>query len=158
VIGSGAHRPPLAARAVRAGRPCADEGGFSLIEALIATIIAVLAVLGLAYTFSVGRGQVNRFEVARAAMGEAETQMERLTLLADSSPFSDSLAVGYVSPDFAFTYRGATLGTVGWRMEGYDDPDLPQDPDLRRLVVYVRWNIVTSDSVQFQQLLPLATP
>ena len=37
-----------------------DQNGFSLIEALTATVIAVFAVLGLAYTFSVGRGQVSR--------------------------------------------------------------------------------------------------
>lgn len=143
----------LAAR--QGGDPTA---GFSLIEAIIATVIAVLAVIGLAYTFSVGRGQVNRYEVARAALGEAETQMERLLRLADSTPPSDSLALGFASPAFPFAYRAATLGTVWWHVDGYDNPDLPRNPDMRRLVVCVRWNIVIPDSVQFQQLLPLDTP
>ena len=149
------NRPPLAARVVESGRPRRPEQGFSLIEALIATVIAVLAVVGLAYTFSVGRGQVNRYEVARAALGEAETQMERLLLIADTAPSFDSLAVGFRSPTFPFAYRAATLGTVWWHVDPYDDPNLPDNPDLRRLVVCVRWNTVIPDSVQLQQLLPL---
>lgn len=149
------HRPPLAARAERAGRPCRPEQGFSLIEALIATVIAVIAVLGLAYTFSVGRGQVSRFEVARAALGVAESRMETLLRLHDTTPGSDSLVVGYRSPTFAFTYQGAPLGTTWWHLDPYDDPDLPDNPDLKRLVVCVRWSTVTPDSIQFSQLLPL---
>lgn len=152
-----AHRPPLAARADRSGRPCLRERGFSLIEALIATIIAVLAVLGLAYTFSVGRGQVGRYEVARAALGEAESQMERLLRLDHVSPTVDSLALGH-NYSFPFTYRAATLGTVGWHVDPYDDPYIPNSPNLRRLVVVVHWNIVVPDSVRFDQLLPLQSP
>lgn len=151
----GVHRPLLAARVVRSGRPCRPEQGFSLIEALIATVIAVIAVLGLAYTFSVGRGQVNRFEVARAALGVAESRMETLLLLHDTTPGSDSLVAPYTSPNLPFTYRGVTLGTLWWHVDPYDDPDLPDNPDLKRLVVCVRWNTVTPDSIQFSQLLPL---
>lgn len=132
-----------------------NQNGFSLIEALTATVIAVLAVLGLAYTFSVGRGQVNRYEVARAALGEAENRMERLLQLAGTTPTSDSLAVGYRSTALPFTVQGATLGAVWWHVDPYDDPDLPDNPDLRRLVVCVRWNTSVPDSVQFSQLLPL---
>jgi Tfp pilus assembly protein PilV len=132
-----------------------DQNGFSLIEAITATVIAVIAVLGLAYTFSVGRGQVSRYEVARAALGEAENRMERLLLLENSNPSSDSLAVGYASATSAFTYAGATLGTTWWHVEPYNDPDLPDDPDLRRLVVCVRWNTSVPDSVQFSQLLSM---
>lgn len=135
--------------------PRTDQQGFSLIEALTATVIAVIAVLGLAYTFSVGRSQVSRFEVARAALGEVEARMERLLLLADAQPGSDSLLVGYRSPLQPFTYRGATLGTVWWHVAPYDDPQLPDNPDLRRLIVCVRWNTSVPDSVQFSQLLPL---
>lgn len=153
-----AHRPPLAAREARAGRPSRHERGFSLIEALIATIIAVLAVLGLAYTFSVGRGQVSRYEVARAAMGEAESHLERLLRLQKANASSESLAVGFGSPEFPFAYRAATLGTVWWHVDPYDDPYLPGSPNLKRLVVCVRWNIVTADSLQFDQLLSLPPP
>lgn len=124
-----------------------------MIEALIATVIAVFAVLGLAYTFSVGRGQVNRYEVARAALGAAEDRMERLLLLADANPAADSLAVGYRSATRPFMYAGASLGTIWWHVDPYDDPDLPDNPDLRRIVVCVRWNTSVPDSVQFSQLL-----
>ncbi len=126
-----------------------------MIEALTATVIAVIAVLGLAYTFSVGRGQVNRYEVARAALGAAEDRMERLLLLADTTPATDSLVVGYRSATSPFLYRGAALGTTWWHVDGYDDPDLPDSPDLRRLIVCVRWNSSVPDSVQFSQLLAL---
>lgn len=131
------------------------QQGFSLIEALTATVIAVVAVLGLAYTFSVGRAQVDRFEVARAALGEAEARMERLLYVADVRPASDSLVPGYRSPATPFTYAGATLGTAWWHVDPYDDPTLPQNPDLRRLVVCVRWNAPVTDSVQLSQLLAM---
>src|SRR5437667_6718534 len=72
-----------------------NERGFSLVEALTAATISVIAVMGLAYSFGVGRGLVDRYEVARAALGEAQSQLEALTLL----PVSDtSLRLGYVAP------------------------------------------------------------
>lgn len=120
---------------------------------MVATLVAVIAVLGLAYTFGLGRGQVNRYEVARAALGAAEDRMERLLLLADTNPTADSLAVNYRSATRPFTYGAATLGTIWWHVDGYDDPDLPDNPDLKRLVVCVRWNTSVPDSVQFSQLL-----
>lgn len=129
-----------------------DEQGFSLVEAVTATVIAVLAVLGLAYTFSVGRSQVDRYEVARAALGAAENRMERLLLLADRTPTADSVTVGYSSPSFPFSYAGAPMGTLWWHVDAYDDPNVPGNPDLRRLVVCVRWNSSVPDSVQIDQL------
>lgn len=131
-----------------------NQGGFSLIEALTATVVAVIAVLGLAYTFGVGSGLVNRFEVARAAMGQAESRMERLVLLADTDPGSDSLAVGYGSASAPFSIAGSSLGTTWWHVEGYDDPDIPGSDNLRRVIVCVRWNTSGPDSVQFSQLIP----
>jgi type II secretory pathway pseudopilin PulG len=131
-----------------------DQSGFSLIEALTATVIAVLALLGLAYTFSVGRGQVNRYEVARAALGEAENRMERLLLLADRTPLADSVSVGYRSAPMAFAYAGTTLGTTWWHVDPYDDPNVPGSPDLWRIVVCVRWSGPMPDSVQLDQLVP----
>ena len=135
--------------------PLMNQNGFSLIEALTATVIAVLAVLGLAYTFGVGSGQVNRYAVARAALGAAESRMERLLLLAETEPGSDSLSVGYRSATTPFLYNGDAVGSLWWHMDPYDDPDLPDNPDMRRLEVCVRWNMSVPDSVQFSQLLPL---
>lgn len=145
-----------AARRNPAGRFALAEGGFSLIEALTATVIAVIAVLGLAYTFSVGRGQVNRYAVARAALGAVEGQMEQLLRTYESTPGSALLAVGYRSPLAPFVYQGATLGTIWWHVDGHDDPNIPgTPPDLRRLAVCVRWNTSVPDSVQLDQLLML---
>lgn len=135
--------------------PLTNQRGFSLIEALTATVIAVLAVLGLAYTFGVGSGQVNRYAVARAALGLAESRMERLLLLADLEPGSDSLAMNYRSASTPFLYNGDAVGSMWWHVDPYNDPDLPDNPDLRRLAVCVRWNTSVPDSVQFSQLLPL---
>ena len=44
-----------------------SESGFSLMEAIVATAIAVIAVLGLAYSFGQGRAMIGRYEISRAA-------------------------------------------------------------------------------------------
>ena len=132
------------------------EQGFSLIEAVVATVIAVLAVLGLAYTFSLGRGMVDRFEVGRAALGDAENRMERLLLLNDRNPGVDSLRAGYRSPLLAFSVDGTAIGTTWWHVEAFDDPNVAGNENLRRLTVAVRWNSSVPDSVQLTQLIAKA--
>lgn len=132
------------------------EQGFSLVEAVVATVIAVLAVLGLAYTFSLGRGMVDRFEVGRAALGEAENRMERLLLLNDRNPGVDSLRAGYRSPLLTFQVGGTALGTTWWHVEAFDDPNVAGAENLRRLTVAVRWNTSGPDSVQLSQLIARA--
>lgn len=129
------------------------QNGFSLIEALTATVIAVFAVLGLAYTFGMGSALVNRYEVARAALGEAENRMERLLLLSSRNPRSDSLRVGYASPPSPFTLGAGAIGTVWWHVDPYDDPVVPGSHDMNRVVVCVRWNASIPDSVQLDQLV-----
>jgi hypothetical protein len=130
-----------------------DERGFSLMEALTAATIAVVAVMGLAYSFGLGRGLVDRFETARAALGEAQSQIEALTLL---PPSDATLAVGYVSPQTPFRYDGVTLGTENWRVVGYDDPFLSGAVDLKRVIVTVRWQQNTqTDSLSLERLCPL---
>ncbi len=57
-----------------------DERGISLTEALTAATLSVIAVIGLAYSFGVGRSLVDRYEIARAALGEAQTQLESMSL------------------------------------------------------------------------------
>jgi hypothetical protein len=97
---------------------------------------------------------VNRYEVARAAMGQAESRMERLLLLADTDPGSDSLVVGYGSASAPFSVAGNPLGTMWWHVDGYDDPNIPGGDNLRQVTVCVRWNTSGPDSVQFSQLIP----
>src|SRR5437762_12387732 len=88
--------------------PMLNERGFSLMEALTGATITVIAVLGLAYSFGVGRGLVNRYEVARAALGEAQSELEALHLLPMGDP---AMAIGYASPPTPFRYEGITFGT-----------------------------------------------
>ena len=113
-----------------------NERGFSLMEALTGATISVIAVLGLAHTFAMGRALVDRYEVARVALSEAESQLEALTLRPASDP---TLAVGYASPLTPFLYQGTTLGNLNWRVVAYDEPNLPGTDDLKLVTMTVRW-------------------
>ncbi len=127
-----------------------DERGFSLMEALTAATISVIAVLGLAYSFGVGRSMVNRYEVARAALGEAQSQLEALTLLLTTDP---TLAIGYAASPTPFRYEGAARGTSYWRVVPYDEPNLPGTSNLKRVIMTVRWrSAARSDSVSLERL------
>ena len=127
-----------------------NERGFSLVEALAGATISVIAVLGLAYSFGVGRGLVDRYEIARAALGEAQSQLEALTAELPTDP---TLAIGYVAPLTPFRYEGSTLGTENWRVEPYDEPHLPGAVNLRRVVMTVRWKQnAQTDSLSLERL------
>lgn len=130
-----------------------NERGFSLMEALTGATITVIAVLGLAYSFGVGRGLVNRYEVARAALGEAESQIEALSLTMQESPGDPTLALGYVGTLTPFRYEGATLGTENWRVVPYDEPNIAGSYNLKRIIVTVRWRQnAHTDSVSLERL------
>ncbi len=105
-------------------------------EAIVASVIAVLAILGLAFSFGQGRALVFRYEIARSALGVAQSRMEFLTTLPRSS---DSLRVGFGSSPVPFVYEGQTAGSESWRVTAHDDPTLPGTVDLRRVEVAVRW-------------------
>jgi Tfp pilus assembly protein PilV len=127
-----------------------NERGFSLMEALTSATISVIAVLGLAHTFAMGRSLVDRYEVARFALSEAESQLEALTV----RPVGDAtLAVGYASPATPFIYQGATLGSQYWQVVAYDEPHLPGSANLKRVVMTVRWQQGSRpDSVSLERL------
>jgi hypothetical protein len=123
-------------------------------EAIIATVIAVIAVLGLAHTFGLGRGFAVRFEVARMALGIAQSRMEALTVLPSTDP---SLAIGtHPATPLDFTYRGVPIGTETWRVEWYDDPaSSALTTDLKRVTVLISWQRgADTDSVQLVRLFP----
>lgn len=127
-----------------------DQRGFSLMEALTAATISVIAVLGLAYSFGVGRGMVNRYEIARAALGEAQSQLEAMTVWPKDDP---QLTVGFRSPQTPFRYEGATLGNVDWVVLPYDEPNLAGTVNLRKVVVTVRWRQdARTDSLSLERL------
>src|SRR5262245_9327375 len=151
----------IAARATaRACRGCGggtmsklNERGFSLMEALTGATISVIAVLGLAYSFGVGRGLVNRYEVARAALGEAQSQLEGLQLVHAANRSDPTLAFGYVSPSTPFLYEGSALGDSYWRVDPYNEPNLPGNANLKRVLVVVRWTRnAQTDSVTLVRL------
>ena len=122
-------------------------------EALTAATISVIAVLGLAYSFGVGRGMVNRYEVARAALGEAQAQLEALTLRPDNDPV---LAIGYGAMLTPFRYEGATVGNSYWHVAAFDEPHLPGTANLKRVIMTVRWQSdARTDSVSLERLWQL---
>lgn len=122
-------------------------------EAIVATAVASIAVLGLAYTFGIGRGTVNRYEVARAALGVAQDRLELCSALPLAS---DSLVAGYVSPAFPFVYDGTNYGDYSWAVAGFDHPGIPGTIDLKKLVVTVRFrNGAGTDSLRLDRLIAL---
>jgi hypothetical protein len=126
-----------------------NERGFSLVEALTAATVAVIAVMGLAYSFGVGRALVDRFEIARAALAEAQNQLEALSQLEPGRP---ELAIGYVAPQTPFRYEGVELGSWNWVVTPYDEPNLPGTANLKRVRVIVRWQQnARSDSLTLER-------
>jgi Tfp pilus assembly protein PilV len=136
---------------VRTPSPSCDENGFSLIEAVVATVIAVIAVLGLAHSFGAGRALINRFESARDALALCQHQME---MLVASQPTSDSLDVSK-SPfgPYPVTVSAKESGTLSWTVTWVDDPlNGLGGNDYKRVDVYVVWRGVTApDSVQLSR-------
>lgn len=126
--------------------------GFSLVEVIVATIIATLVITGLAYTFGLGRGFIDRYEIARAALAEAQGRMEQLAV----KSFSDSdLGVGShtASP---FTYQGQTVGTTIWTVASVSDPGTPAIKNgLKEVTVEVVWTTGSlADTVRLNRLFP----
>ncbi len=145
--------PDLESPARRRSR---DAQGFSLMEAIVATVIAVLAAIGLAYTFGVGRGNINRFEVARAADAIAQARMEWLSSLALSDAGSDSLTVAgsYAAPPESLDLNGATVVSERWIVEPAPStvPSNIRD-NLTRVTVEVAWNMGSMpDTARYSRL------
>jgi prepilin-type N-terminal cleavage/methylation domain-containing protein len=117
------------------------QRGFSLIEAVVAIVIAVIAVLGLAYSFGLGRGFIGRHEVARVALASAQRRLDSLAVLTAAQ------LVPGTADSVAFVVHGRTLGWESWRVEWVDEridslggSDLDGNPnDLKRATVRVRW-------------------
>lgn len=136
--------------------PGSGQRGFSMIEAVVGAAMAVLAVVALAYSFSVGRGMMDRYEVARAALGAAQRRMEILTTRPGASliPGADST--------LAFRYKGTSIGTEHWTVQWVDarvdclgGADLDGPNDLKRVRVSVRWGSgYESDTLRLERVFP----
>jgi hypothetical protein len=115
-------------------------------EAMVGTLIAIVAVLGLAYSFGIGRGMIDRYRVARVALALAQRRMEVLSAL---PPGSDSLTIrnptGTTYGPNPFNVDGREVGAEEWTAEWYDDPLdrlAPSDlapHDLKLVTVRVIW-------------------
>ena len=130
-----------------------DERGFSLIEVMVAVVIAVIAVVGLAHTFGTGRALINRYEVARDALGAAQREFEVLGAVSLASDSLDAGAGLRLHGPFPVSLNDRTNGTVEWRSSWRDDPQDngaggdPNPNDYRQVTVVVRWQGAIADSV-----------
>lgn len=129
-------KPPRARRRV-AATVCDDQRGIGLFEVIASTLIATVAVLGLAYSFGVGRGLIDRYQVARAGLGEAQLKMDELLTLPKTS-----LANG----NRPFLVGGRPAGLTEWTIANVDDPqdglggaDANGTVDMKQITVTVSW-------------------
>jgi hypothetical protein len=137
------------------GRP-GPEAGFSLMEAIAATVIAVLAAMGLAYSFGIGRTNINRYEAARIAEATAQSRMEWLGDLWRTQAHSESLFVG-VHPATAnpLLYHGRAIGVEYWRVDpGPAGLPLNAGGGLLRITAVATWTMgALTDSIAYSRLI-----
>lgn len=117
-------------------------------EAMIGAIVAIIAVLGLAYSFGVGRGSIDRFEFARIAEAVAQARMELLSTLPPNDP---GFTTGSPVP---FVVDGRTVGEERWVTDSAP-VGTPGAAALQRVIVTVTWTWASqSDSVRYERLFP----
>ncbi len=139
-------------------RAVQGERGVGLMEVIVATIIAVIAIVALAYTFGMGRGLVNRYENARVALAAAQSRMERLSA---ESPTSVDLQMPTLPSTthgpFPVQVDGRTVAYESWTIAAYDDPaNGPGGTDLKQVTVTVSWGSQgPSERVSLARLFPL---
>jgi prepilin-type N-terminal cleavage/methylation domain-containing protein len=120
-----------------------DERGFSLIEVIVASVIAVIAVVGLAHSFAMGRALVDQHESGRDALGIAQ---QRLEILANLAPSSPDLTIGNHNGG-SIAINDVMTGTEQWNVVWVDDPadgtaggDVSGPDDYKRVTVTVAWS------------------
>jgi len=97
-------------------RPHGPAAGFSLVEMMAAMVISVIAIMGIAHTFSLGTGFIDRYATARAALARANGQLEHVRAqVKGGAPLAsvDSSSAILLSPGM-----NASLRT---HIEGVDD-------------------------------------
>ncbi len=136
-------------------------------EVVVASLIATVAVVGLAYTFGMGRGFIDRYETGRAAMAIAEGQLDRIAVTGSNDTLVTPVDAPLTPIDGLhkhmsyFSAGGPPLGTLYWTLQWFDDPadgtgtDDPDPDDLRQATVTAvfRQGSMT-DSVSVSRLLP----
>ena len=127
-----------------------NERGFSLLEAILGTMIAVIAVMGLAYSFGLGRGYIDRYQIERAADFLAQRRMEWLGSLALRT--NPAFAIGtHSDAQSTFYFKGTAIGSEGWRVAPAPAA-VPQHALIKEVTVTVRWTAGGfPDSVVYQR-------
>ncbi len=131
------------------------ERGIGLMEVIVATVIATVAVLALAYNFGTARGLLGRFELARVGLAAAQKRMELLSVLPPTDP---SLAIGSTHQQIPVVVAGATVAYESWTVAAWHDPLDPVTgaTDLKLVTVTVTWGDGTpAQSVQLTRFFPL---
>lgn len=137
-----------------------DQRGFSLMEVVVAMVIAVIAVLGLAHSFAAGRSLIDRYETARAALAYAEGRVETMAGLSvpGHDPGNPDLNTGWHGP--VTVNLGNRTGSEKWFVEWKDDPvdklaPLDSDPDdYKRVTMYIMWTQgANTDTVSLSRTL-----
>jgi prepilin-type N-terminal cleavage/methylation domain-containing protein len=134
-----------------------EQRGFSLIEVMVAAVVAVIAVLGLAYSFSAGRGLIDRFAAARGALEVAQSRLDSLAMEGVKDPAAADLTVGlHVRPGNLTLIRnptGTERWTVVWVDDLVDNQGGDSDPnDYKRATVVIAWRQGSlPDSIQMSR-------
>jgi len=119
------------------------QRGFTLIEVMVAAVVAVISVMGLAYMFSAGRGMIDRYAAARDALEAAQSRLDWLAMEAVKNPAAAELNIGLHGPNPRVLNHNRT-GTESWTVVWVDDPvdNLGGDADphdYKRATVEIDW-------------------
>jgi hypothetical protein len=126
-------------------------------EVMVATVIAVIAVVGLAHSFGMGRALINRHENARDALALAQQRLEFLLGLPQDNPdLTPNVAHG--GP---IQLHDTINGTESWTVIWVDDPidglgsgDLSGVNDYKRVTVTISWiEASVPEQVQLSRIL-----
>jgi len=88
------------------------QRGFTLIEVMVAAVVAVISVMGLAYMFSAGRGMIDRYAAARDALEAAQSRLDWLAMEAVKNPAAAELNI--VRERRAGPWSGSTIPWTTW--------------------------------------------
>jgi hypothetical protein len=128
-----------------------------MMEVIAAIVVAVVAILGLAYSFGTGRALIDRYARSRAALAAGEGQMEMLSVLAASDT---ALSIG-ASHTRDFVVDGQVVGIQEWNVVWVDDPidgtggGDPSPNDLKRVTLQVSFHQGSSgDVVELTRFFP----